>query len=607
MAELLPSPLARLVTRAFEELARQRSIFDLPARKFVSADARFDTSVDVHRHRLAAPLGPSAGPHTQMAQNIVLCWLAGGRVMELKTIQLLDSLAIPRPCIDARTVGYNVEWSQELKIEQSLEEYVKALMLIEMLAASGAHSAERPLFDMSVGYDLEGIRGERVTGFLRGMLDARASVEALRAQIPDRWRQLREVDFTTCIADTVTVSTFHGCPADDIERIANYLMTEIGVDCTIKLNPTLLGRRAVQEILHDRLGFSDIEVPPTAFENDPSWQRAVDLCGRLRARARELGRSFGVKLTNTLLVENRSDFLPRTEKVAYLSGAPLHVLAMHLVQRFRRAFGDSIPVSFSAGIDRFNYPDAVSLGLSPVTVCTDLLKQGGIGRLQAYASALQTRMDAVGAHSIPEFIRRGRPLTVAEAKLLNTEEYVESLDDNPRYRSERLTRRSQKRGHLLELFDCASCDLCIPACPNDAIFKIPSLDGGFKKPYQIACFAEFCNDCGNCEIFCPDRGAPNRLKLRLFLDEEAWRRDAPRDAFWIHNGTVVCRIGGDEYFLDHRRDDDNLWPYAVMEYVRRAVLDPSTVNYINCLSVGAGAPARPRRAGRAPLYEGTSS
>ncbi|MGZ8797063.1 MAG: glutamate synthase [Thermoanaerobaculia bacterium] len=588
MAELLPSPLARLVTRAFEELDRQRSIFDLPARKFVLGDPRFDTSVDVHHHRVGTPLGPSAGPHTQMAQNIVLCWLAGARVMELKTIQILDSLSIARPCIDARTVGFNVEWSQELKIEQSLEEYVKASMLIEMLSASGVleiqPAFERALFDVSVGYDLQGIRSERVTAFLRGMLDAGKSIEAFRRQIPERWRRLREVDFTSRIADTVTLSTFHGCPAHEIESIADYLMTEIGVDCTIKLNPTLLGRRAVHEVLHDRLGFTDIEVPPTAFENDTTWQHAVEIVGRLRQRARDLGRSFGVKLTNTLLVENRSDFLPRSEKVAYLSGAPLHVMAMHLVHRFRRAFGDSIPISFSAGIDRLNYADAVSLGLSPVTVCTDLLKQGGYGRLPAYAKALHSRMEAIGAYSISDFIRRGRPVTVAEAKILNTEEYVKSLDGDPRYHSEQLARPARKRGRPLELFDCATCDLCIPACPNDAIFKIPSLDAGATKPHQIACFAELCNDCGNCEAFCPDHGAPNRLKFRLFASEEAWRRDAPRDAFWINSETVVCRIAGNEYSLDQRGDrNPDTWPYALMDYVRRAVLDPSGVNYINCL------------------------
>ena len=39
------------------------------------------------------------------------------------------------------TVGYNVEWSQELTAGQSLEEYVKGAMLIEMLKASASARA----------------------------------------------------------------------------------------------------------------------------------------------------------------------------------------------------------------------------------------------------------------------------------------------------------------------------------------------------------------------------------------------------------------------------------------------------------------------------------
>ena len=46
------------------------------------------------------PAGPAAGPHGQMAQNIRSSWLAGSRVLELKTVQVNDRLTIPRPCID---------------------------------------------------------------------------------------------------------------------------------------------------------------------------------------------------------------------------------------------------------------------------------------------------------------------------------------------------------------------------------------------------------------------------------------------------------------------------------------------------------------------------
>ena len=69
-----------------------------------------------------------------------------------------------------QTVGYNVEWSQELKVEQSLHEYVKGSMLIQILQASGklqlASNFENVLYDMSVGYDLEGIKSEKVCQFI---------------------------------------------------------------------------------------------------------------------------------------------------------------------------------------------------------------------------------------------------------------------------------------------------------------------------------------------------------------------------------------------------------------------------------------------------------
>ena len=53
-------------------------------------------------------------------------------------------LDIERPCIDMENVGYNIEWSQELTVPQSLAEYVKASMLVELLARSGRSRMIRP-------------------------------------------------------------------------------------------------------------------------------------------------------------------------------------------------------------------------------------------------------------------------------------------------------------------------------------------------------------------------------------------------------------------------------------------------------------------------------
>lgn len=43
------------------------------------------------------------------------------------------------------------------------------------------------------------------------------------------------------IATGVTVSTLHGCPPDEIEAIASYLIREKGLNTFVKCNPTILG------------------------------------------------------------------------------------------------------------------------------------------------------------------------------------------------------------------------------------------------------------------------------------------------------------------------------------------------------------------------------
>jgi putative selenate reductase len=129
------------------------------------------------------------------------------------------------------------------------EEYVKAAMLIEMLKASGqAPGLDETIFDMSVGYDLKGIRSTKVRAFMAGLRDATAIINRLRAQIPDAWKHFRDLPFSSRISDTLTLQTFHGCPPDEIERIAEFLLEELGLNVVIKLNPTLLGHKKSEAV-----------------------------------------------------------------------------------------------------------------------------------------------------------------------------------------------------------------------------------------------------------------------------------------------------------------------------------------------------------------------
>jgi putative selenate reductase len=679
MAELVPLPFGRLVARMFRELDRDRAIFDLEQEKFFRGDGARDLSVTFHGRTASTPLGPAAGPQSQLAQNIVLSFLGGARVMELKTVQILDELTIPRPCIDASTVGYNVEWSQELKLEQSLEEYVKASMLIEMLVASGAPriapESAKTIFDMSVGYDLAGIRSDRVRAFVRGMMDATKIVDRLRKEIPSEHARYRDLPFSTRLSDTLTLSTFHGCPPDEIERIIDYLFHEHALHCVVKLNPTLLGPAEARRIFHDGLGYAD-RIPDEAFEKDTRWEQAVDFVGRLGATAARLGLGFGVKLTNTLIVENHKDFFPQSERTMYLSGPPLHVLAMALVARFRDAFGARLPLSFSAGIDRQNFADAVSLGLVPVTACTDLLRAGGYGRMRYYFGDLGKRMVACGARDLAELAVLGQGRAEAslevvagdsdaiasckravaergdlraaagalfdrwvdEARVQNTRVYLEKILADPRYKAVANQKTPTKVGTRLWLFECLTCDKCIPVCPNDANFAYtlpkteipvvklrPRSEGGFareeapplllEKKHQIATYADFCNECGNCDVFCPEDGGPYILKPRFFGSEETFARFATHDGFYVRReagGDLVlgrfegkayrAEIGGDrarfagegfdvrlslgdlEGTIEGRVDADavvDLTYLRIMDWLRRGVLDGPGVNYVN--------------------------
>jgi putative selenate reductase len=117
---LTPLSLEALLGRVAHEWASRRRIFDLPTARFFDVSSGPDLAADFMGRRAATPIGPAAGPHSQLAGNIVLAWLGGARVFELKTVQIIDELEINRPCIDMQTIGFNIEWSQELKIAQSL-------------------------------------------------------------------------------------------------------------------------------------------------------------------------------------------------------------------------------------------------------------------------------------------------------------------------------------------------------------------------------------------------------------------------------------------------------------------------------------------------------
>lgn len=662
MAELYPMSFPLLLKRALSEFEKNKTIFDLPERSFFKPSKELSTQVSFCGREAATPLGPASGPHTQLAQNIVLAWLGGARIMELKTVQILDRLKIARPCIDVRNIGHNVEWSQELRLEESLREYVAAHILIEILTAANVLEVDPgpTIFDISVGYDLAGITTKKVRNWLSSMRDASKLVEQFVEQIPSEYSEFRKFPFKTNLSGSITLSTFHGCPANEIEQIVEFLISEMDFDVIIKMNPPMLGKEKLEGILHEQLGYAKVKVNPKAYESGISFDEGVEIVKRLQKTARERNRFVGVKFSNTLEVINQNEFFE--DEIMYLSGEPLHVLAMTLVHEWRKVFGTEVPISFAAGITQHNFADAVSCGLVPVTTCTDLLRPGGYGRLTKYMGNLHKKMDQVEAKNIDQFILASNGNAVDSAKLvldkvedhlfqngldlnpklkknienflgkidaewkeqikgknsagekdyhvalyqfldsipeletkqkdqikdklqplfrdwvqttavLNTNSVLQKTYEDPRYRHEKNVKTPRKIGSHLEIFDCINCDKCIPVCPNDAnfsyeieplemkysLFRIKDQEvveepGGkftISASHQIANFSDFCNDCGNCDIFCPEDGGPFIEKPRFFGSAESFNRHDNLDGFYIYRQNdlihALARIVGKTY------------------------------------------------------------
>ncbi|MBE0634429.1 putative selenate reductase subunit YgfK, partial [Candidatus Bipolaricaulota bacterium] len=453
-------PFEVLLDWILKEYETHQSIFGIHEAVFHKPEADDAFSSTLYGSHLATPIGPAAGPHTQLTQNILSAWLTGGRFIELKTVQIMDELEIPRPCIDLEDEGYNVEWSQELLLEESVLEYVKAWALVHILRRVLRFEDLAPfgtIFNMSVGYNLEGILSPPMQKFMNRLENAADDLAPLRAILQNSFPQFADIEIPDRIVNSVTLSTMHGCPPDEIERIALYLIEERGLHTTVKLNPTLLGKERVLGTLHDALGFSDIVIPDSVFEKDLSYDRALQLIRSLQASAQANGVVFSVKLSNTLAMSNHRGMLPGEEM--YMSGRALLPVTVQLYKQLLTDIGPELRVSYSAGSDAVNLVDLLSAGVRPITVASDLLKPGGYGRFSQYMATLRGAMRSLDASSLEE---------LASQRESALDRLIEDGLTSPRYKKSYHPYDSPKVESKLEAFDCieAPCMAQCAVCQN---------------------------------------------------------------------------------------------------------------------------------------------
>jgi putative selenate reductase len=98
----------------------------------------------------------------------------------------------------------------------------------------------------------------------------------------------------------------------------------------------------------------------------------------------------------------------------------------------------------------------------------------------------------------------------------------------------------------------------------------------------VAVLTDFCNECGNCETFCPTAGAPYKDKPRLYLDRADFEAQDD-NAFMLMAGpvpTIEGRVGG----ATHRVEMNGTLDYSAPGL--RATIDPGTWEVVDASGDG---------------------
>lgn len=528
----------RILEITLKDYYTKEKIFGVEEKDFYRG---IDNSIEMNfcGEYLRFPVGPAAGPHTQLTQNFLAAYLTGSRYFEPKTVQIVDGKQmqemIARPCIDAKNVGYNVEWSTELTVEEAKEEYIKASVLMQVMGIElGLSDVKDFILNISVGYDLKGIQSKKISDFIDDLKDAKNTevfkecVEVLKKNINNFKRfKLEDIDkITSKITNIVTLSTMHGCKASEILDIATHLITNKKINTLLKCNSTLLGYDAVREIL-DNLGYNDIELKREDFEHDLQFDMAKEIIAKLLKTGEDNNVVFGVKLTNTLPVVNTRKVMPG--EAMYMSGKPLYPIAINVAKKIANEFKD-ITISMSGGIDKNNVLDVFNSGIAPITIATLYLQPKGYINNNAVLNEMKKASQAPKGLDL-------EALSVLADKA--------KVDVNYKNKG-----NGKVLEDKLETFDCLkSCGICVDVCPNRANMRV--VVEGLAANYQIAHVENMCNECGNCQMFCPKGGRPYLKKATIYQNLEEYKSS---------KNTGLLRVGEDSFLL---REDGKEYIYTV--------------------------------------------
>ncbi len=519
--------IEHLASWVLKEYDESQQIFGIHKDLFFTPDKNQAFTMERYGQFLETPIGVAAGPHTLRAQNLVAAWLCGARYFELGTVQTNEKLGLDRPSIDARGLVYSSVSSQELSLDESYNEYLKAWILLHVLRHKFGWSNENDpgfIFNMTLGCSLEGIQKYNVQKFLDKMENSKEALEEKLNLVRKLYPKVDEIHIPTRLSNNVTLVAAEGVPSEEVEAMLMYLIQQRGYHTTLKLNPSLLGSKHLRHILNNKLDFNGI-VSDEIFENNLEYSQGVKIIENALVAAKEKSVDFGIKLTQGLKITGYKGTLLEDKGNVYMSGAPLHPIGVTLGAKLQNHFNGELDVSFSAGADCFNVHQILACGFKPITIASDLLRPGGYARQLQVLSNLKEAMAKEKAKNISDYILKysnANKEKPKEAALINLRRYAGAVGENLRYNCNAMGNSSIKTQRELTMFDCVEAP-CILACPIAQ--DVPSFihhvsKGKFKEAYQVIArnnplpniLAMFCSH--PCQRKCTRINYDNSLAIR---------------------------------------------------------------------------------------------
>lgn len=382
-----PLPFEKLMALLLEEYGATGSVFGID--KFYHAGR---ARLPIFGMRIENPVGPAAGPNTQMAQGIIAAYLSGARFIELKTVYP-ENRDSNKPYVFTDGLTLNCDGKGGLPIDEAFGEYVKAWYAIKLLSTSFELGVpEGFVFQMSVGGNSDDLKSEKMNSFIEGLKSAeytpvwRECENWARAHM-DEFDGIDNTyisDISANISSSVTFVPDPELSAEEIEECGKYLIEEKRLNTFIRLSPELLGYYSVRGTL-DINGYENIEIDKDYFDSFVSYEDLKPVLLRLQSAADSIRRDFGVKVCGGLKVSDCGD-----EKVkgGFLTGRTLFPIAFSLAEKIANDFGGGLRICFAGGVDSFTAVKLFNAGIWPITAVSEFIRPGGLLKLKHIAESV---------------------------------------------------------------------------------------------------------------------------------------------------------------------------------------------------------------------------